>query len=67
MNEHFISGKPETILVITDGQPNDENGVKNVIIEATKKLQRDEDLSISFVQIGNDGGATRFWKVWTMI
>mmetsp|Transcript_15197 Transcript_15197/g.21217 ORF Transcript_15197/g.21217 Transcript_15197/m.21217 type:complete len:268 (+) Transcript_15197:135-938(+) len=60
LNEHFQSGKPETILVITDGQPNDENAVKKVIIDATKKLKKDEDLSISFVQIGNDGGATKF-------
>ncbi len=53
------SRRPETILVITDGEPSDKTEVEKVIINATKKyMKRDEDLSITFVQIGNDEGAT---------
>ena len=53
------SRRPETILVITDGEPSDKSEVEKVIINATKKyMQRDEDLSITFVQIGNDESAT---------
>jgi hypothetical protein len=53
------SRRPETILVITDGEPSDKAEVEKVIINATKKyMQRDEDLSITFIQIGNDVAAT---------
>lgn len=52
----------ETILVITDGEPNDRRSVFEVIIEASKRLDADEELAISFVQIGNDPGAYKFLK-----
>jgi hypothetical protein len=52
--------RPETILVITDGEPDSKPGVSRVIIEATKKQKKDEDLSISFIQVGNDSGADRW-------
>jgi len=48
------------MLVVTDGQPNDENAVKKVIIDATHKLKNKEDLSLSFIQIGNDARAKQF-------
>jgi hypothetical protein len=56
-------GTPETILVITDGEPNEQEAVKRVITQAANRLERDEDLSISFIQIGNDKQAHRFLKV----
>jgi hypothetical protein len=56
-------GTPETILVITDGEPNEQEPVKRVITQAANRLERDEDLSISFIQIGNDKQAHRFLKV----
>eukprot|EP01133_Synstelium_polycarpum_P005242 gene5242-6065_t len=60
---HFANGnKPETILIITDGIPNDESKVKQLIIQTSNRLQRDEDLSISFIQIGRDRSATVFLK-----
>ncbi|MFN9173922.1 MAG: vWA domain-containing protein [Synechocystis sp.] len=52
----------ETILVITDGEPNDRRSVFEVIIQASKSLDADEELAISFIQIGNDSGATKFLK-----
>lgn len=44
--------KEETILDITNGQPDSETAVERVIIEATQRMGRDEELSISFIQIG---------------
>jgi uncharacterized protein with von Willebrand factor type A (vWA) domain len=53
----------ETILVITDGEPDDRRAVIEVIIQATQLMERDEELAISFIQVGTDPGATQFLKV----
>lgn len=53
----------ETILVVTDGEPDDRKAVMKVIIEASRRLERDEELAISFIQIGADVQATKFLKV----
>ncbi|MFN6463435.1 MAG: vWA domain-containing protein [Nostoc sp. DedVER02] len=53
----------ETILVITDGEPDDRKAVMKVIIEASRRIDRDEELAISFIQVGTDAQATRFLKV----
>ncbi|MBD2042365.1 vWA domain-containing protein [Microcoleus sp. FACHB-672] len=52
----------ETILVVTDGEPDDRKAVMKVIIEASRRLDRDEELAISFVQVGTDATATQFLK-----
>ncbi len=53
----------ETILVVTDGEPDDRKAVMKVIIEASRQMDRDEELAISFVQVGTDQQATKFLKV----
>ncbi|MBE9213192.1 VWA domain-containing protein [Plectonema cf. radiosum LEGE 06105] len=53
----------ETILVITDGEPDDRKAVMKTIIEASRRMDRDEELAISFIQVGKDAQATRFLKV----
>ncbi|QIR40830.1 VWA domain-containing protein [Tolypothrix sp. PCC 7910] len=53
----------ETILVVTDGEPDDRKAVMKVIIEASRKMDQDEELAISFIQVGTDANATRFLKV----
>ncbi|MCC5627972.1 vWA domain-containing protein [Nostoc sphaeroides] len=53
----------ETILVITDGEPDDRKAVMKVIIEVSRRIDRDEELAISFIQVGTDPQATRFLKV----
>ena len=53
----------ETILVVTDGEPDDRKAVMKVIIEVSRRLDRDEELAISFIQVGNDAKATRFLKI----
>jgi uncharacterized protein with von Willebrand factor type A (vWA) domain len=53
----------ETILVVTDGEPDDRKAVMKVIIEASRHMERDEELGISFIQVGGDPQATKFLKV----
>jgi uncharacterized protein with von Willebrand factor type A (vWA) domain len=60
-NQSKLNG--ETILVVTDGEPDDRKAVMRVIVETTLKLDRDEELGISFIQVGNDREATQFLKV----
>lgn len=52
----------ETILVITDGEPDDRKAVFEVIIQATRQMDRDEELGISIIQVGSDPQATKFLK-----
>ncbi|MFB2878079.1 vWA domain-containing protein [Floridanema aerugineum] len=53
----------EIILVITDGEPDDRKAVMRVIIEASRQIDRDEELAISLIQVGTDQTATKFLKV----
>lgn len=52
----------ETILVVTDGEPDDRRAVFEVIIQATRQMDRDEELGVSMVQVGSDPQATKFLK-----
>jgi uncharacterized protein with von Willebrand factor type A (vWA) domain len=52
----------ETILVITDGEPDDRKAVFEVIISASRQMERDEELGISLIQVGSDPQATKFLK-----
>ena len=52
--------KPMTLLVITDGEPNNKSSVSTNIINETKKIPDEHALSISFIQVGNDSGAKAF-------
>jgi uncharacterized protein with von Willebrand factor type A (vWA) domain len=52
----------ETILVITDGEPDDRKAVFEIIIHATRQMERDEELGISIIQVGSDPQATKFLK-----
>jgi uncharacterized protein YegL len=52
----------ELILVVTDGAPSDEAAVVQVIIEASEQMDRDEELAVSFIQIGRDDDARAFLK-----
>ncbi|HCQ22051.1 MAG: vWA domain-containing protein [Aphanizomenon sp.] len=52
----------ETILVITDGEPDDRKAVFEIIISATRQMEKDEELGISMIQVGSDPQATKFLK-----
>jgi len=51
-----------TILVITDGQPDNENAAIQEIKKAANRVSSDEELSVSFIQIGSDTQARKFLK-----
>lgn len=52
----------ETILVITDGEPNDKLEVFRAIVKAANAIEKDEELALTLVQIGSDAAATKFLK-----
>lgn len=52
----------ETFIVITDGAPTEHKAVIRLIIDATQKIDRDEELAISLIQVGHDKKATTFLK-----
>jgi hypothetical protein len=52
----------ETILVVTDGEATDKESVAQAIIEASHKIDKDEELAILLIQIGSDPQASKFLK-----
>lgn len=54
--------KPLIVICVTDGVPDDERALSSVIIEATKKIDSDEEMGITFVQVGSDAHAREFLK-----
>jgi uncharacterized protein with von Willebrand factor type A (vWA) domain len=61
-DEYFKNpAKPIMVFVITDGEPNaPKEAVAKVIIEATKKMENDEQIGVQFFQVGNDPAAKAF-------
>ena len=61
-----VKGSGETIIILTDGEPDDKLAAMKVIANATHEMERlgctDDDLAVLFIQVGNDTGATRFLK-----
>lgn len=51
----------ETILIITDGIPDEPKEIIRLIIDASQRIDRDEELGISFIQIGNDLKAKEYF------
>lgn len=54
--------KPLIVLCFTDGEPNDKPALAKVIIDAANKIDVDEELAITFLQVGKDEGARKFLK-----
>jgi len=54
------SDKKDFIVVFTDGVPNDKDAAARVIIEASNKQASDEDLTILFIQVGDDAQAKAY-------
>jgi Mg-chelatase subunit ChlD len=53
----------ELLLVITDGQPQDEAAVASTIVQFGNKLDNaDSEYGISFIQVGKDLSASAFLK-----
>ena len=60
--QKWVPEVPTTLIIVTDGQPDDKAAAAQSLVTATKKMQSDEQLAITFVQIGDDPGATNFLK-----
>eukprot|EP01060_Flectonema_neradi_P004038 TRINITY_DN1266_c1_g2_i1.p1 TRINITY_DN1266_c1_g2~~TRINITY_DN1266_c1_g2_i1.p1 ORF type:complete len:333 (+),score=65.58 TRINITY_DN1266_c1_g2_i1:52-999(+) len=62
--EHFGKAnrktKPTTILILTDGAPDCERSVISIIQRASNLCYSESELSLTFIQIGNDKGAKEF-------
>lgn len=56
------TAKPVTLLVFTDGVPDDKKELAKVITDLSNSLDADEEFGISFLQIGKDADATKFLK-----
>lgn len=53
----------ETFLVVTDGNVKDRQGLIRLIVDASQQIDHEEELAISFIQVGHDGETTRFLKL----
>lgn len=52
----------EIILVITDGTQYNKQGICEIIINATHKMDDPKELGISFIQVGSDIQTTKFFQ-----
>ncbi len=59
-----IKPSGETILVITDGLSCNRIGVSQAIINATHKIDSNEELGISFIQVGYEPQVSKSLKSW---
>lgn len=54
----------ELLIVVTDGEPEDQEAVAKAIANFTKSLDNgDGEYGISFIQVGKDAGASRFLQM----
>jgi hypothetical protein len=53
VSENIKNIKPITLLVITDGAPDDKQSVETLLIETANKLITGKEISITIVQIGD--------------
>lgn len=61
--KHFAKQqRPTTVLFITDGEATDPSETTKAIIKAANKIEADEELAISFIQVGRDTSAAVFLK-----
>ena len=53
----------QIILILLDSEPKDRMAIANVIVQATHKIESNEELGIGFVQIGEDPIAQGFFEM----
>ena len=54
------SDKPDFIVVFTDGEPNNRQAVKDVLIKQANSQDTDAELTVLFIQVGDDAEAGAF-------
>jgi len=52
----------EMIVVVTDGEPDDQKAVMKAILDASRRVDRGDELGVQLVQVGSDPLARRFLK-----
>lgn len=66
LEDRTVSHKPISIVVITDGAPDDKKELEDTIVSAAGRLKQSginsRELGIQFVQIGKDAGAEEYLK-----
>jgi len=63
LKEAFARGfdsTPTSVLVLTAGCPDDSEILTTTLEEAAKKVDKDSDLTVTFVQVGDDEGAEKY-------
>jgi len=60
--ERGFDERPCSILVLTAGRPTDHEALSNLLAEAATKVSKDSDLTVTFVQVGDDEWATNYLK-----
>lgn len=50
----------ESFFVVTDGQPDSQAAVITEIVKTTKRVNNPKEISITFLQVGNDSNAQAF-------
>ncbi|KAL7547396.1 hypothetical protein ACHAWF_010707 [Thalassiosira exigua] len=63
LDEAFERGfdeRPCSVLVLTAGLPSDREALTDRLKDAAKKVEKDSDLTVTFVQVGDDPGAERY-------
>lgn len=56
------SPKKDVIICFTDGQPDDPDAAKKVLVKQANSQKADDDCTVLFIQLGDDAGATTFLK-----
>jgi Mg-chelatase subunit ChlD len=56
------SAKKDFIVVFTDGVPDDEGAVKDVILKQANSQETDDSCTVLFIQVGDDARATAYLK-----
>lgn len=54
------STKNKIIAILTDGVPDDQTAVANLIRNQANSQERDEQMTFVFIQVGDDAGATKY-------
>ncbi|MDY6900533.1 MAG: VWA domain-containing protein [Cyanobacteriota bacterium] len=59
-----IKSSGETILVVTDGVSSNRIGISQAIIDATQRIDNNQELRISFIQVGYEPHISKAIKSW---